>query len=119
MDTTYPLAALDFTSAPSRQKPIIAMEGLLHVECDQWRLELTGFSQFITWPDWETWLSQTSALLGIDAPLGLPDAFLRHHGLTSMPHVFNGSVIKPNANGWIPLKPSPSATQPGTSNPSE
>jgi hypothetical protein len=63
------LAGCDFSSSPSRRKPIVFATGHLH----RGRVQLAQLEQVETLEDFSLWLSQDRAWLGaFDLPFGLP-----------------------------------------------
>jgi hypothetical protein len=64
------LLGCDFSSAPSRRKPIVVALG--HAE-DAATIRLDGFAHFTSLDDWADWLaSQPQWVGGFDLPFGLP-----------------------------------------------
>lgn len=69
------LWGIDFTSAPSPQKPIVAVEGKVHhqsievVACHRW-YSLADFVEWLYHPGYQPWYA------GLDIPLGFPEDFL-------------------------------------------
>ena len=71
------LAGVDFTSAPSRRKPVVVATGEVRAEC----LHLTGFKTFITLAQFADWLQAEPAWLATcDLPFSLPRALVEWHG---------------------------------------
>jgi hypothetical protein len=71
--TTPHLLGIDFTSAPSRKKPITVARG--HLVGQVVRLE--ALDELVTWHDFESALSHEGPWLGgFDFPFGLPRAFV-------------------------------------------
>lgn len=61
----------DFSSAPSRRKPIVVAQGLLDTQRSCVRLQ--GFANFASLDDWSGFLAQRGTWVGgFDLPFGLP-----------------------------------------------
>lgn len=70
---------IDFTSRPTRRKPI----AVAVCELSDDTLHLHDLLRLSSLPDFAAWLSQPGVwLAGIDAPLGLPRVFVEAHGFT-------------------------------------
>ena len=66
---TLPLIGVDFSSRPSRRKPIVMATGSLHGAV----LRLAGLQRFETLPAFGEWLQQPAPWVGgFDLPFGLP-----------------------------------------------
>ncbi|MEK8051474.1 DUF429 domain-containing protein [Ideonella sp. DXS22W] len=77
--TTAPatLIGVDFSSAPSRAKPIVLASGSLHGRV----LRLDGVQRFATLAAFADWLRQPGPWLGgFDLPFGLPRELVQHLG---------------------------------------
>ncbi len=71
------IVGVDFTSAPTRVKPIVAAECL----ADEAALEVERLLEFADWPAYEHWLGQGGPWIGgFDFPFGLPRRFVRAEG---------------------------------------
>ena len=67
--TAVPVHGVDFTSAPSRRKPITVATG----ECRGAVVRLQGLQALADWPAFEAWLRQPGPwVAGLDLPFGLP-----------------------------------------------
>jgi hypothetical protein len=68
---------IDFTSAPSRRKPIVVASGRL----DGARLSLRGLEALADWPSFEAWLQRPGPWVGaFDLPFGLPRELVEQLG---------------------------------------
>lgn len=78
MSTSTPaLIGVDFSSAPSRAKPIVLAQGTRIGAV----LRLDGVQRFATLPDFARWLRQPGPWLGgFDLPFGLPRELVQHMG---------------------------------------
>lgn len=73
----FPCFGVDFSSSPSRRKPIWLAEG----EVTFSGVRLHALKPLHDWPEFETWLARTApAVAGFDLPLGLPRAFVDAQG---------------------------------------
>ena len=71
------IVGVDFTSAPTRVKPIVAAECL----ADEAALEVERLLEFADWPAYEHWLGEGGPWIGgFDFPFGLPRRFVRAEG---------------------------------------
>ena len=71
------LAGVDFTSSPSKRKPVVVASGELRAD----KLYLTGFKTFITLAQFAEWLQAEPAwLAACDLPFSLPRGFVEWHG---------------------------------------
>ncbi|MFT3820104.1 MAG: DUF429 domain-containing protein [Rubrivivax sp.] len=78
MQDGLPLLGVDFSSAPSRRKPITVARGLLRGGV----LRLQAVELLHTLAEFEALLRRPGPWLGgFDFPFGLPRAFVQHHGL--------------------------------------
>lgn len=72
-----PLIGCDFSSSPSRQKPIVLACGALLGE----RVQLSNLKQFDSLPDFGQWLRAPGSWLGgFDLPFGLPRELVKYLG---------------------------------------
>jgi hypothetical protein len=77
VSVTPSLVGCDFSSSPSRQKPIVLASGSLW----EGRIQLSNLKQFSTLPDFGQWLKEPGCWLGgFDLPLGLPRELVRDLG---------------------------------------
>lgn len=68
---------VDFTSAPTRAKPIVVAECQADGDC----LALQRFLEFSDWPAYELWLGTDGEWIGgFDFPFGLPRRFVQAQG---------------------------------------
>jgi len=75
------LFGCDFSSAPTRRKPIVVATGEM---ADAGRVRLTGLKRFNTLDEWGEWLCATPEWVGgFDFPFGLPRELVEHLGWPS------------------------------------
>jgi hypothetical protein len=71
------IVGIDFTSAPSRKKPIVVAVATK----DSANLVLEDFLEFSDWPAYDLWLSEPNTWVGgFDFPFGLPRNFVLSQG---------------------------------------
>ncbi|SDN48813.1 DUF429 domain-containing protein [Polaromonas sp. JS666] len=71
------LIGCDFSSAPTRRKPIVLACGT----CTNGRVQLAKLERFESLDAFEAWLQQTASWLGVfDFPFGLPRELVEHLG---------------------------------------
>lgn len=73
------VAGVDFTSAPSRRKPIVVATGRLSGGA----LAVVGLDTFDDWPPFEAWLASGPWVAAFDFPFGLPREFVASLGWPS------------------------------------
>jgi hypothetical protein len=71
------IVGVDFTSAPTREKPIVVAE----CTAGSASLQVERFLEFCDWPAYEQWLAEDGEWIGgFDFPFGLPRRFVRAQG---------------------------------------
>ncbi|MBK9444404.1 MAG: DUF429 domain-containing protein [Comamonadaceae bacterium] len=71
------LVGCDFSSAPSRRKPIVLALGALSSEC----VQLSSLAYFASLAEFSQWLAAPTAWVGaFDLPFGLPRELVQHLG---------------------------------------
>ena len=71
------LLGCDFSSSPSKRKPIVIATGRCHGQ----RVQLDALLRFHTLDEWAQWLAQPQAWVGgFDLPFGLPRELVTHLG---------------------------------------
>lgn len=71
------IAGIDFTSAPTRRKPIVVAWAIKSGP----ELLLQEFREFADWPAYELWVAESSHWVGgFDFPFGLPRSFVSSQG---------------------------------------
>jgi len=71
------LLGCDFSSSPSKRKPIVIATGRCHAQ----RVQLDALLHLHTLDDWAQWLAQPQAWVGgFDLPFGLPRELVTHLG---------------------------------------
>ncbi|MGE8495458.1 DUF429 domain-containing protein [Comamonas sp.] len=74
-----PVLGCDFSSSPSRRKPVVVAWG--HLDAEAGTVALRGFERFATLAQWQDFLQQQPAWVGgFDLPFALPRELVMHLG---------------------------------------
>ena len=77
-----PVLGCDFSSSPSRRKPVVVAWG--HLDADAGTVALQGFDRFARLAQWQDFLQQQPAWVGgFDLPFALPRELVTHLGWPS------------------------------------
>lgn len=97
---TTTIYGLDFTSAPSRRKPMY----LAHCKLDGSTLYVVNFEMLSDWASFETWLSADSKwIAGLDFPFGQPREFIQNMGWKPDWSFYVGRFGKMTMSEWLAI----------------